>query len=340
MPTLKIYTQKEILSFVNKRNGETKFGEKIKCITHANDFTEELKLTTAKYVLLGIPESVGIKANNGVQGAETTFKNTLKSLLNTQNNTYNKAKKIMLLGYLDCATEMEQAKHLQVSNTAEVNKLHQLVAEIDKEVTNLIHTIVAAGKIPIIVGGGHNNAYGNIKGCSLALNKAINVLNFDAHTDFRALEGRHSGNGFSYAFKEGFLRNYFIFGLHENYTSKNIFKEIDSLNDRIAYNLREAISVRKETDFSSELKIAKHFLKDCPLGIEIDLDAVQNIASSAITPSGFSVNETRQLVSYFGKNKKITYLHICEGASDLEIQNNNQTGKLISYLIIDFIRCK
>ena len=107
MATLKIYTKKEILSFVKKRKGETKFGEKVHAITHANDFVEELKLTTAKYVLFGIPESVGIKANNGVQGAETTFHNTLKSLLNTQNNEFNKAKKVLLLGHLDCAKEME-----------------------------------------------------------------------------------------------------------------------------------------------------------------------------------------------------------------------------------------
>jgi formiminoglutamase len=47
----------------------------------------------------------------------------------------------------------------------------------------------------------------------------VNAINFDAHSD-RILEGRHSGNGFSYAYEEGFLKKYFIFGLHENYTSK------------------------------------------------------------------------------------------------------------------------
>ena len=71
----------------------------------------------------------------------------------------------------------------------------------------LLKIIIKAKKIPIIVGGGHNNAYGIIKGSALALNKKINVLNIDAHADFRPLEGRHSGNGFSYAFHEGFIKN-------------------------------------------------------------------------------------------------------------------------------------
>jgi arginase family enzyme len=37
----------------------------------------------------------------------------------------------------------------------------------------------------------------------------VNAINFDAHSDFRILEGRHSGNGFSYAYEEGFQK-YFI----------------------------------------------------------------------------------------------------------------------------------
>jgi arginase family enzyme len=35
----------------------------------------------------------------------------------------------------------------------------------------------------------------------------VNAINFDAHSDFRILEGRHSGNGFSYAYEEGFQKN-------------------------------------------------------------------------------------------------------------------------------------
>jgi formiminoglutamase len=38
----------------------------------------------------------------------------------------------------------------------------------------------------------------------------VNAINFDAHSDFRILEGRHSGNGFSYAYEEAFLKKYFI----------------------------------------------------------------------------------------------------------------------------------
>ena len=134
-----------------------------------------------------------------------------------------------------------------------VSKLSQLVEKIDKEVSHIIFNIVKAGKIPIVIGGGHNNAYGNIKGTALAKGKPINAINFDAHSDFRILEGRHSGNGFSYAFEEGFLKKYFIFGLHENYTSKSVLDIIKKIEDRVRYNTYDSIKIRKEKDFNQEL---------------------------------------------------------------------------------------
>jgi len=338
MTDLKIYTEKDILSLVNTRKGEKKFGEKVSFITNPNNLEKELINATSKYVLLGIKESIGVKANKGNQGTETAWDCTLRSLLNTQNSPLNKGKKVLILGSLEFPEKAEIAKQLNSNNPDHLKKLYSLVSEIDEVVTNLIFKIVSAGKTPIIIGGGHNNAYGNIKGTSLALNKPINVINFDAHTDFRAQEGRHSGNGFSYAFYEGFLANYFIFGLHENYTSKAILEELNVHNEHINYNTFEAIAVRKETSFDNEMQYALRFIKKEKYGLEIDIDAIQNTASSAMTPSGFSVNEARQFVSYFGKSKKVTYLHLCEAAPTLENSNANQTGKLLSYLITDFIR--
>ena len=65
-------------------------------------------------------------------------------------------------------------------------------------------------------------------------------------------------------------------------------------------------------------------------GIEIDCDAIENIPSSAMTPSGFSVKQARQFVNYFGKHNNATYLHICEAAPTKKTET--QVGKLITYL--------
>ena len=84
---------------------------------------------------------------------------------------------------------------------------------------------------------------------------------------------------------------------------------------------------------------AYEFIKDDCYGIEIDLDAIPNIASSAMTSSGFSVEELRQFIHYFGRSKNASYLHICEGAPDLaDEKSGHLIGKLIGYLITDFMK--
>jgi len=181
--------------------------------------------------------------------------------------------------------------------------------------------------------------FGNIKGLALAKGHAVNVINFDAHTDFRPLEGRHSGNGFSYAFEEDFLKNYFIFGLHENYTSKAVFQRIKELNHQVKYNTFEQMRVRFEKDFLTELNQALQHIKKEAYGIEIDLDSIEKVASSAITPTGYSTIEARQFIHYMAKHKHASYLHICEGAPSLdEEKNQHLVGKLSAYLITDFIK--
>lgn len=333
------FTINDLAKVTNHRCGEIKFGEKMLTIPKGIDPTTFLKTSDVKYVLFGIPEDIGVRANYGRPGAASAWNSALRGIANIQHNRFCKGNQILVLGQLDVSEEMKDVEHLNFNNVNDRTKLSQLVEKIDKEVSHIIFNIIKAGKTPIIVGGGHNNSYGNIKGTALAKGKSINAINFDAHSDFRILEGRHSGNGFSYAFEEGFLKKYFIFGLHENYTSKSVLDIIKKIEDRVRYNTYDSINIRREKNFNQELVHALDFIKNDPFGIEIDLDAIPNIASSAMTPSGFSIEELRQFVSYFGKNKNAAYLHICEGAPDLgEDKNNHLIGKLIGYLVTDFIK--
>jgi formiminoglutamase len=153
------------------------------------------------------------------------------------------------------------------------------------------------------------------------------------------LEGRHSGNGFNYAIHEGYLNRYYCFGMHESYTSQEILNYIEASKSNIKFSTFEDLSVRKQTSFKKACKTAMAFIADSKFGIEIDCDAIQNIPSSAQTPSGFSVNQTRRFIHYFGTHRNATYLHICEAATRSDSENT-QTGKLLSYLIIDFVNAR
>ena len=336
---LQLYTSANGNALISKRDGETKFGEKVDTLSSTEDLVAQLQQSDAKYVLFGIPEDIGIRANRGKAGATTAWNAALKSLLNTQDNSFNKGKRLLVLGHLDFSELLDIADKMYASAYDYHEKLSELVAKIDEEVTYLMFQIVSAGKTPIIIGGGHNNAYGNIKGTALGKSKAINVVNFDAHTDFRNLEGRHSGNGFSYAFKKNFLNKYFMFGLHENYTSKKVYKTLDQYPDRIQYNTFEEIKIRQEQGFSFQLNTALNFINNRPFGVEIDCDSIENVPSSAMTPSAFTANEARMFVTFFGKQKNAAYLHLCEAAPNADDpQEMYLVGKLLSYLITDFMR--
>ncbi|MCB5982193.1 formimidoylglutamase [Flavobacterium psychrophilum] len=339
MENLIRFKQSDLAKITNFRNGEVKFGEKMITVPKDENITEFITNSEAKYVILGIPEDVGIRANLGRSGADSAWNSAIQSIANIQHNRFCKGNLVIILGQVDVSQEIDLAKNLDQTKPEDRKQLFKIVEQIDKEVSHIIFSIVKAGKIPIIIGGGHNNAYGNIKGTALAKGKSINAINFDAHSDFRILEGRHSGNGFSYAFDEGFLKRYFIFGLHESYTSKSVLDSIKKIEDRVKYNTYDEIKIRHQKYFEQEMIQSLDFIKKDFFGIEIDLDAIPNIASSAMTLSGFSVEELRQFIYYFSQNQNASYIHICEGAPSLgEEKNNHLIGKLIGYLITDFIK--
>ena len=339
MENLVRFKQSDLAKITNFRNGEVKFGEKMITVPKDEKITDFITQSDVKYIIIGIPEDIGIRANLGRPGAKTAWESAIQSIANIQHNRFCKGNSILILGQVDVSQELNLAKDLDENIPEDRKQLFKIVEQIDKEVSHIIFSIVKAGKIPIIIGGGHNNAYGNIKGTALAKGKPINAINFDAHSDFRILEGRHSGNGFSYTFEEGFLKKYFVFGLHESYTSKSVLDAIKKLDDRVRYNTYDEIKIRHQKNFEQEMAQSLEFIKNDAFGIEIDLDAIPNIASSAMTLSGFSVEELRQFIYYFSKNQNASYLHICEGAPSLgEEKNNHLIGKLIGYLVTDFIK--
>jgi formiminoglutamase len=339
MQHFNFYKAEHHLAFTKTRPGETKLGEVLPAITNDKRWKDELKKSTSRFVIFGIPEDIGVKANFGTGGTSTAWPAFLAAFLNIQHNTFLVAEDILLLGYFDFS---ELQKSIENKPAA---YMREQVDKIDKQVSALVEQIISSGKIPVVIGGGHNNAYGTIKGAALGLFNAgkqkttqINIVNLDAHADFRPLEGRHSGNGFSYAMHEGFLKRYSVIGLHENYVTASMLSTLQK-NKQIQTFYYDDIEVSRKISFEETLNQASVFTKSGYTGIELDLDAVEQVLSSAMSPSGFSVVQARQYVHFFAAAQKIAYLHICEGASALENGlTAGTTGKLIAFLVTDFIK--
>ena len=309
-------TKDMVLSYVSQREGEVKLGEKLSVFTDLDSFI-------GRYVVLGVSEDVGPRANLGLSGADAGYVCFLKRFLNMQSNSFLSGEEVLLLGEVSVNSVI-----------TELDALRKGVTELDDLLVSLLVTIYEKGLIPILIGGGHNNAYPLIKACSMVQNKAMDVVNCDPHADFRPLEGRHSGNSFSYAMEEGWLVNYTVLGLHQQYNSQSM---LDCMSDKECYVTFFEEYLSGQRDFLTDVDGVLRQVADVSLGVELDMDAIMGMPSSAFTPSGFTLEEVRRYVIKCAKSKKAAYLHLPEAAPKNE-REEAIVGKALAYLVSDFIK--
>lgn len=325
------YSKVEIQSLLSLRAGEAKLGEHIGVFTDdvpgpAEDF---LMKSPAPFVLLGVQEDVGIRANGGVGGADTAWPAFLKSFLNIQSNSFLSGDEILLLGAVKF-----------YSGHIDTDSLRVDVSKLDAVVRPYIELIVKCGKVPVVIGGGHNNCYPVIAGCSAALGQAINTINLDAHADYRVKEGRHSGNGFRYAAEEGFLKKYAMLGLHEAYNNRVIIDEI-ARNENLKAVWVEDFFIRNKAGWQSALKECMDFVNNDLFGVELDMDSIENVLSSAMSPVGVSMQQALEYLHHCGTHANSIYLHLPEAvASRADGLTDTLCGKRLSYLVQAFIKGK
>ncbi|RYD97253.1 MAG: arginase, partial [Sphingobacteriales bacterium] len=221
-PHFKFYSKSDILALTKIRRFETKLGEQVHVLTDDHG-PEAFGRIDTRYVVFGIPEDIGVQANGGVGGASTAWLSFLQSFLNIQSNDFLSGDDICVAGHFDFSDIQNLIEKNAKNEDERLEAFRHAVNAIDEEVEKLTKAIVSAGKIPIVIGGGHNNSYPLLKGSAKGLHQdlqialpQINAINLDAHSDYRPAEGRHSGNGFRYAEDDGFLQKYCVVGIQEN----------------------------------------------------------------------------------------------------------------------------
>ncbi|WP_164974096.1 formimidoylglutamase [Filimonas effusa] len=345
MQHFKIYNRQDILAITRIRKFETKLGECVQVAEKGKTIEEVLKATNAPFVVLGVPEDIGVKANYGIGGADSAWLPFLRAFLNIQSNDFLQGQEVLILGHFDFYDIITIIENNAGSPDERIEAYRHAVKTIDDEVEHVVKLVAQHGKIPIVIGGGHNNAYPCIKGAAKGLYQAgilplaqINVINLDAHADYRPAEGRHSGNPFRYAEDDGYLEKYCIVGLHENYLPQNSWMDLvnNPFFDLVTY---EDIFLRGKYSFTEAVLHAANFTEGNRCGLELDLDSIESTLSSAVSPAGVSTLQARQYVHMAARETSPAYLHICEGATQLlDGRRSDSTGKLISYLVSDFVK--
>ncbi len=314
------------------RDGEEKLGQVADAVREGEHWQAALDRSSAPFALIGIPEDIGVRANGGVGGAHTAWPAALKSLLNAQSTAQLLGAEILMLGAFNFDVLMKHSHGLDAA------ELRPLVEEVDATVAPVIEAVVRAGKVPLVIGGGHNNALPILRGAATALSCPLAAINVDAHSDCRRAEGRHSGNPFRYAMDENILVRYAVLGLHEAYNGAPV---VESLREdpRVQMHFFEDIFLREKYSWEAAVDFALEHVTGFSTGIELDMDCITGALSSAVTPAGLPVMEARRTLYRLARAADVAYLHLPEGAARLsDGRTSALTGKLVATLILDFIR--
>jgi formiminoglutamase len=101
----------------------------------------------------------------------------------------------------------------------------------------------------------------------------------------------------------------------------------------------EDIFIHEKKKFIQAVAHATGVTEDNYTGIELNLSTIENTLGSDATPCGITPLQARQYMNFVATDSKIAYLHLCGGAARLENgEISSSTGKLISYLVSDFLK--
>ena len=318
---LEHYSSSDLVSRTSIRAGEQRLGQVVSAIS-PEQWANEDELPF-KFVIVGVEEDFGVRANYGRGGAQESYQAFLSYFCNLQTNRFFPSSQVAVLGAVVATSKIPHEQ---------TDLLRSATASNDIVIQGIVQRIIQKGAIPIVIGGGHNNAYGCLSGASLVKGMPIHCLNIDAHTDLRNTEGRHSGNGFTYAMEEGYLGQYFILGVQENYTAEHIWQRIED-HDNIDLASYEDLMSGEEQLEEVFVRIGDHLGKH--YGLELDVDVMANFPSSAQSISGFSLDQVRKMI--YALDFSPHYFHLCEGRVTNE-QEFAQVGRGLALLVSDFVK--
>ncbi|TNE54542.1 MAG: hypothetical protein EP338_06915 [Bacteroidetes bacterium] len=307
------WTKEQLGYFLTHREGEERLGDHVSL---GNETSGK-----AKYLILGVSEDLGPQANEGRPGSITAFESFVGKFVNMQSNQFLNGSEFQILGELRTNVQFDPSRK------------KELVREIDLAVEQLLEPWIAQRMIPILIGGGHNNAYPLICSVSKVCKTPISVVNCDPHADYRATDYRHSGNSFSWARKEGKMDFYAVLGLHESYNNQYI---LDRLKEDACMATYFDDYLEDPEAFVKDIQKVLEICKGKVIGVELDMDAIAYMPSSAMTPSGISLEQARMYLRKMGRSDAC-YLHLPEAAPQTA-DEKSLVGKALAYLVSDFVK--
>lgn len=285
------------------------------------DLTKQSFPTTKNgYALIGFKCDEGVKRNQGRPGAKKgpeAFRAALNNL------TIHKNVALFDIGDISCDDgDMEAAQ-------AALGKIVAMVME--------------SGSIPLVVGGGHELAWGQYQGIAKAKPKdQLSILNFDAHFDIRSLINGKGSSGTPFLQIYNFCQEhhrpyrYTVAGIQQRSNTVSLFKKAKEMG--VTYILAEDIKhdLKRATE-----TLEKLFSEDNFIYLSICLDVFSSTAApgvSAPSPMGLDPWDVHFMLKQLLNRRKVCAIGIAELSPPLD--NNDSTAKLAAALFISYLEAE
>ncbi len=274
----------------------------------------------ATFALIGFSSDEGVKRNKGRLGAADAPDMIRAQLANLP---VHQSISIADLGTVVC----------------DHGKLEQAQAELAEQVERSLKQ----GMKPIVLGGGHEVAFGSFSGLFQYIqnndpNRKIGIINFDAHFDLREAEEVTSGTPFLNAAQLSEQHdqefNYLCIGVAKHSNTKVLFETADRLNCIYIYD--HELQLTNLVNLIS--KINGFIEKVDDLYITIDLDVFSaSIAPGVSAPAvkGIDLSVFDPLLDAIKKTGKIKVFDVAECNPRFDL--DNRTAKLAAYIIFNYL---
>ncbi|MBT8185918.1 MAG: formimidoylglutamase, partial [Eudoraea sp.] len=287
--------------------------EEVKCISLNEEIPAADKNT---YGILGYSCDEGVRRNFGRAGAADA-PDIIRQQLGRMPTHLPGSSELIDLGTIECLNgDMESAQSF-----------------LAEKVTQLLRLKI----FPILIGGGHDIAYGHYCGIStyLGQNKSLGIINLDAHFDLRSNEAENnSGTPFLQIAKDcqsiGTTMNYMCLGIRDNANDSTLFARAEQLG--VEYIKSEHFTMHNVEHVKEELMA---FMKKVDyLYLTIDMDGFSSAYSpgvSAASPMGFAPDIALETIRSIIVTGKLISMDVAE--MNPAYDNDNQTAKLAASLI-------
>ena len=265
---------------------------------------------SAPVTLLGFASDEGVLRNGGRQGA-AAGPSALRTALGSLAVHHGHA-------LADAGTITTQADDLDGAHEALSDKVEELVR---------------SATLPIILGGGHETAFGSHRGLFRARG-ATSIINLDAHFDLRHADHATSGTPFTQISQLTDDFDYTVFGISRPNNTAVLFNDADKLG--VNYTLDEELLNLTPAECGALATQATASADKVHLSIDLDvLPASTAPGVSAPASLGVAYERIRALAVAIAATGKLALVDVVELNPAFDI--DNRTAKAAARLIDDIV---